>query len=200
MGQFTSDIGFLEPDLDVYELSATQKHKLGARHVKGDKVYKYAKAAESLSSNALPVWSTYSTTPILAAASIPTSVVATRNKITVTVGALDGLAGDGVFAVDALEGGNLVIYVDAASATATSILSFGILGNDAAVSGGTMTITLDGDLPINLTGGVATVDAMCSPYYNVKVSGNTGMRFPYLGIAQRKATTDEPYVWIQTLY
>ena len=77
---------------DIYELSATQKHRLGTRVVRGDCVYRYAKAIVAIDKTCHLVWNTYH--QCISYAQIATASVIGDNKIYVTVGATDGIADD----------------------------------------------------------------------------------------------------------
>ncbi|KXH72798.1 MAG: hypothetical protein AM326_10960 [Candidatus Thorarchaeota archaeon SMTZ-45] len=175
---------------DIYELSSTQKHRLGTRCVRGDRAFRYAKAIASFTRTSTLAYSYYHQD--IAYAAIATASVVGDNKIYVTVGAADGIANDGVFAAHSLEGGSLVIF----DASANENMYFGILDNNAAVSGGTMTITLDGELPLATVATTYHVEAIGSPY-RVGVGNPGGLRY-WAGLPMRMATTTNPYFWLQT--
>lgn len=183
------DIGATIINQDLYEISATQKHRLGTRLVRGDKVYKYAKAIATFTSTKILARSYYH--QHICYAAIQAASPIGSNLIYVTVGAGDGIANDGTFAAHALEGGSIVIF----DATTSEWLNFGIVDNNAAVSGGTMTITLDGDLPIATAVG-DYVEAMANPYMVTDV--NTQDRYCFMGLPMRLMTTTYPYGWLQT--
>jgi len=175
---------------DIYEISATQKHRLGTRFMRGDCVYRYAKTQTAITDNSALVWNTYHQD--ISYAAIATASPIGSNQIYVTVGAADGIANGGVFAAHSLEGGSLVIFINGTA----SILCFGILDNNAAVSGGTMTITLDGELPVATIATTSIVEAMGSPY--LVSSGNSGGFRGFQGAPMRLTTTDYPYLWLKT--
>jgi len=175
---------------DIYELSATQKHRLGTRVMRGDRVFRYAKAIASFTKTSTLCYSQYHQDINYAA--IATASPADSNKIYVTVGAADGIANDGVFAAHSLEGGSLVIF----DATANENMYFDIVDNDAAVSAGTITITLDGALPLATVATTYHVEAIGSPY-RVNNGNCGGLRY-WAGLPMRMATTTNPYHWLQT--
>ena len=175
---------------DIYDLSATQMHRLGTRVQRGDRSFRYAKAISAVTAYAKGSWSTYHQDIMYAA--VPTATPIGSNKIHVTVGASDGIANDGVFAAHSLEGGSLVIF----DATANENMYFDIVDNDAAVSAGTITITLDGALPLATVATTYHVEAIGSPY-RVNNGNCGGLRY-WAGLPMRMATTTNPYHWLQT--
>ncbi len=185
-----ADLGVTVANQDIYELSATQKHRLGTRLVRGDCVYKYAKATGAITRNDHLVYTTYH--QCLNYVSIVTASPIGSNKLYVTVGAADGIADDGAFAEHALEGGHLVIFINGTQ----SVLRYQIRDNNAAISAGTMTITIDGELPIATIASTSVVEAIGSPYL-IKESNAGGVR-GFMGAPVRKMTVALPYGWIQT--
>jgi len=175
---------------DIYEISATQKHRLGTKVVRGDCVYRYAKSIVTITDLSHLVWNAYAQD--INYASIAVASPAGSNKIYVTVGASDGIAQDGVIAAHFMQGGSLVIF----DGGTTECYHFMILDNNAATSGGTITITLDGELPITTVVTTDKVEAMCSPY--IVSSGNSGGFHGFQGAPMRLATTSYPYLWIKT--
>jgi len=187
-----SDVGATVLNQDIYEISATQKQRLGTRVVRGDKVYRYAKAGATMTSNATAAWAIYNQT--ISYASIQAAAAIGDSTVKITVAATDGVANDGVFAVDALAGGSILIALTSGYA---EIFHFTIAGNLAKISGsGTLTVYLDGELPVAITTS-SFAEAMVSPYSDVR-TGNHGGFAMCLGVSQRLLTTTYPYGWIQT--
>jgi hypothetical protein len=124
-------------------------------------------------------------------AAINTASPIYSNQIYVTVGAGDGIANDGVVAAHCLEGGYVVIM----DASTDEWMNFCIRDNNAAVSGGKLTITLDGELPYATTTS-DYVEIMQTPY--LTTCTNTQDRYAFLGLPMRLATTTYPYHWLQT--
>lgn len=184
-----SDLGATVLNQDIYEISATQKHRLGTRVVRGDKTYHYAKTLTSITNSQLAVWSYYHQEIMYAAIAAASPVGA--NYLYVTVGAADGIANDGVIAAHALEGGSVVLF----DASTDEWLNYTIRDNNAAVSGGTITLTIEGTLPYATTTS-DHVEVMASPW--LVSSGNNGGLRPFWGPPMRLATTTYPYFWIQT--
>jgi len=181
-------LGAVIANQDIYEVSATKKHRLGTRLVRGDKVYKYAQAVTAVTTYGMGSWSTYHQDIMYAA--VPTATPIGSNKIHVTVGASDGIANDGVIAVHALEGGSVVMMVAGAAGP-----TFSILDNTAAISGTDMTITIDGELPVACSTS-EKLEVMGSPY---RVSyGNSGDLRPFMGVPTRLVPLATPYHWLQS--
>jgi hypothetical protein len=184
------DIGATVLNQDIYEISATQKHRLGTRVVRGDRVFRYAKAITTMTVTSQLAYSYYR--QLISYAAIATASPIGSNKIYVTVGAGDGIAADGVIAEHSLEGGYVVIFDGGTAA----VYNFAIKDNNAAVSGGTITITLDGELPIATTATTDIVELMGNPY--MVATGTQGYMRPFMGLPTRLLTTTYPYGWLQT--
>jgi len=189
-----ADIGPLVVAQPLHELSATAKHKLGTRLVRGDKVYRYAKSGETMTSNATLARCAHYQTIMYAA--VQANASSESNQLKVTVAATDGLTHTGLFAIDDLVGGSIAIFTDAA---VNYILHHDIVASSAvATGGGTITLTLAEPLGIAVTAALGKVEIMCSPYLGMTTAGNDGGAFPFMGVPMRVATTAEPYFWLQT--
>jgi len=186
-----SNVGATVLNQDIYEISATQKHRLGTRVVRGDRVFRYAKAGMAFTSNAYPCWAPQNQT--ISASSVQAAAPAGQNFVLVTVGSNEGLANNGVFAKDDLAGGSILIALTNAYG---ELFNFVIQGNDALASAGTLKIYLDGELPVALTTS-SYVEAHASLYADTRV-GNGGGFVMFLGLPMRLATVAAPYYWIQT--
>lgn len=171
---------------DIYEISATQKHRLGTRCVRGDRVFKYAKAGATLDTGVLA--HTYNNQHI-AYTTIAASVAIGANQLVIDVGAGDFASG--VIAAHSLEGGYLVIF----DASAKPI-NFCILDNTATAGAGEMTITLDGEIPVAQTVDTDHAEVLASPYLDIRTGEHAYKSF--VGVAMRVATTTLPYFWLQT--
>lgn len=186
-----SDIGPVVGGQDIYELSATQKHKLGTRLVRGGKVYVYAKAAATLNTDVLALCNREQD---VAYRSIAADVAAGNDTITITTTTGDGQASDGAIAKNELEGGSCIIFPGSENS-----INMGILSNSAVTaSSHTMTVVLDGDLPIDITTS-HSVECVSSPYLDI-VATDTYDNYYHtpVGLPMRAATTTDPYVWLQT--
>jgi len=175
---------------DIYELSDVQKHRLGTRVQRGDCVYRYAKAIQTYTRNNMLAHSYYHQHIMYATIAVASPIGS--NLVYVTVGAGDGALNDGAFAAHDLEGGTICVQ----SADDTGRYTFSIRDNNAAVSGGTMTVTIDGELPVATVATTWHVDAIASPY--LVSCTNTQDRYCFMGLPMRIATTTLPYHWLQT--
>ena len=185
-----ADLGATVVNQDIYEISATQKHRLGTRLVRGDRVFRYVKAGATLNPDLL-AWSynaqqiTYAAAPVAAAVGVST--------FSITVGSSDGPGADGELAAHYLEGGHVVVF---SSTVDTFVMQ--ILDNTAVASGGgTTVLTLDGDVPIVIATATSTMEANASPYVDVRTDNSGGLR-PFWGVPMRALTTSYPYGWLQT--
>jgi hypothetical protein len=184
------DIGATVLNQDIYEISATMKHRLGTRCVRGDKVYKYAKASTLLTTTHLLAHSAYHQHIMYAA--IQAAVAAGNSRIAVTVAATDGAANNGAFAVGDLAEGTIAIF----DADTAEWLNFTVRDNTVRAAGtGTLYIDLEGELPIALTTS-DHVEVMCTPY--IVNTTNTQDAYCFMGLPMRLATVAEPYFWLQT--
>lgn len=186
-----SDIGPVVVGQDIYDVSTTKKHSVGTRLVRGDKVYRYAKAGAAITNNAAACWSIYNQT--ISYASVQAAAPAGQSYVYVTTANTDGVDNDGAFLKDALEGGTILL---ALTSGYTEMFHFGILGNDVlAAGGGTLKIYIDGELPVALTTS-SFAEAHVSPYSDVRC-GNSGGFAYMLGVAQRLVASGS-YFWVQT--
>lgn len=182
--------GGSEQDIDD-DPSATQNYAIGTRRVTPDgEEFHYACAGMTLNPD-LAVWSNQSqcvSYGIIAATSAKGAT-----SLTLTVGATDGPAGDGVLALNYLVGGRVVVFPHSDNSFVRTIT-----GNTAvAASGGTTVVTLSKAIPVAATITVDHAEAMASPYADVR-TGNAGGIRPFLGQATVVATVAAPYHWIHT--
>lgn len=194
-----SDVGATILNQDIYELSKTQKHRLGTRVVRGDAVYRYAHCKTAYLSNERAV-RPYKLHMVRNAA-IPTAPAVGASQVIVTVHTDDGALNTGVIAAHELTGGRVIFLVAYTDANVSSWLNMGIRDNTAVGSaGGAMTITLDGELPLVPT---YCEEIIANPYRNLIWSGigggqGTANNALFVGVPVRLATADLPYHWVQT--
>jgi len=185
-----ADAPVVVPGQGLYEVSATALMRLGTRLVRGDCVYKYVKAGGTLDPD-FGCWG-YNWQCITFAAA-PVAKSAGTNVISMTVGASDGPAADGVLAAHYLEGGRVVVFSDT-----VSTFSMQIVDNTAVASGGgTTVLTLEDDIPVAIATATSYIEAMPSLYVDVR-TGNSGGTRPFLGVPLVALSTTYPYGWIQT--
>lgn len=171
---------------DIYEISDVQKHRLGTAVKRGDRIFKYAKAGASLDPGVLAHTYNYQH---IAYTTIAVSAAIGANQLVIDVGAGDH--NSGVIPAHSLEGGSLVIF----DASAYPI-NFSILDNTATTGADEMTITLDGELPIAQIVDTDHAEVIASPYLDIRTGEHAYKSF--VGVAMRRATTSDPYFWLQT--
>jgi hypothetical protein len=116
--------------------------------------------------------------------------------VTITVGATDGIASDGVVAVDSMRGGTIVI----GNGTSQHPQCRGIIGNSAvAAGGGSMDVYLDAPLVVAVTVATTNIEAYFSPFVNVKSMNSVNSAYATcIGAAALDGVTVGQYTWIQT--
>lgn len=176
---------------DIYEISATQKHRLGTRCQRGQRVFVYAKAASTLHTSALAALDREQD---IAYRAVAATVPAGSTQITLTTTTGDGQDSDGQIDAHELEGGYIVIFVGDGTE-----INMGILDNtEVTASSHTITITLDGELPTEVTNAMYA-ECVSSPYLEVTSEVATAGGFKtYVGLPMAVATTTYPYCWLQT--
>jgi hypothetical protein len=138
--------------------------------------------------------------PVINAYGVAGSVTAGAANVpivTITVGATDGLASDGVVAADAMRGGYIVV----ANGTNQHPQFRGIIGNSAvAAGGGSMDVYMDAQLTAAVTVGSTRIEAYFSPYANVQtMNGNTYAGYvTCIGASALDNVTVGQYFWVQT--
>ncbi len=172
----------------LYAAESTQRHALGRRALTWDgKVYKYTLANGTLNTN--QGCEQLRPQEVSFAAIVSGALGAT--DLICTVGATDGVAGDGVIAENGMSGGNFVIFDGSAS---QSSIRRSILGNSAVDGANPMTIYFDAPLQVLLTTG-DSIEAHSSPYLNITAAGSSNRTI--LGIPVSPATSGQ-YSFIQT--
>lgn len=183
-----ADKGITVSPQDLYEVSETQRLRLGTKMWRGDCCYKYAQCigiAITRTSFAVYPLATQHFEGAIAA----TTVVG-ATSITVTVGA-HGVLGDGEFAKNELEGGRILMT----DGSWNENVQMGIKGNTKASSADTMTIYLDGENPLVRT--AAHVAAIMGNPYRVTGEAGSGGARPFMGVPMRICELLS-YFWIQT--
>lgn len=190
------------PEQGLYEVSDVQNYLIGTRRVgKDGRVFRYAHAGFLLDSSA-GCWS--SDYQALAQwAKFPRNYKAGVMEISVTTVAdvagkgVDGVAFDGKFAKDVLQGGYIVLFQTGIQAT-TQLIA----GNTALDAPGELFIQLAHPLRSPITAGAGSAEAIFSPYRDVVGlggldAGNIGHYVPIVGIPLCNAKVGE-YSWILT--
>ena len=107
----------------------------------------------------------------------------------------DGVAFDGVFAKDVLQGGYIVLFP-----TGIQAQTHLIAGSDALTAPGTLIIQLEDATGVAITSGAGSAEAIFSPYRDVGfIAGSpaNATRHPIIGVPKRSAPATN-YGWILT--
>lgn len=185
-GASPRDFALSAHEFGVYGLDTVQRFMLGTRYLTWDgKVYKYALANGVLNPN--QGCEQIRPQEVSFAAIVSGALGAT--DLICTVGASDGVAGDGVIVKDGLAGGNFVIFDNTAKAIRRSIV-----GN--TVVDGANPMTIDFDVPMDVLLSTSDViEAHCSPYLDVT---NTVTDWHSIIGLPTRVTVDGQYTWLQT--
>lgn len=179
----------------LYQVSTVKDalHNIGDRVVTPDgRVFRYAKAGGTVQPEVGAAVSLKTIDVAVAPAQVAGAGAAGSTTLTLTVNAGAGVAGDGVFALDELRGGYVVI----GNGNAQHPQMRCITGNVAKIAGaGTITVSLDASLTAAVSVGVTTIETMLNPY-GFMVAGSGGYQ-TFLGIPARTATVGQ-YFWLQT--
>jgi len=182
---------------DIDEMSAIQRYPIGWRYPRTNpldlRVFHYAKAGALLQSG----YGAFSVLPQLVGFSA-IAIAAERGdrQLTITVGATDGLLGDGVIAEDYLAGGYVVIFTPAPMQAIQRMIKANTAQAIPGGAGGPMTLTLD--KPLSQDIGILNFHAECmaNPYANVQTG--TFQYSAVVGVPTVPATLAEPFHWEQT--
>jgi len=186
-----SDVGLTVSPQGLHERSATQKLRLGTRLVRGDRVFKYAKAGGTLVVHRAVAPYDYG---VLGWTAVPTATPAGSTTVYATIGVSGGVDGTGVVAHE-LQGAWVTIFRLNAG-TANTDYTFQILDNDAVgAGGGTITLTIDSELPYACTTDAYT--EINGNIYNDVRMVTAGQRM-FVGQPMIDANTTYPYLWLQT--
>ncbi len=178
---------------DVHTPDTVQKYDIATKYEFNGKVFHYARAVGTVTTNYAA--KVYNHQDVGYRVAVATSAVGATD-ISVTTTANDNLAG--VAAKDELKGGVCVIFEKTLGVGYEQ--TFGILGNDALASYGTLKIYLDSPLTQAFTVAVAYAEANASPWAKVATTGGTVLAdniSSNVGIPACRATTGQ-WLWIQT--
>ena len=175
------------PDLSVADTA--QQYPLGIKYVDGDRAFRYAKFMGTMN----PDLGAKDTQPqAVAYAAVAAASAQYATTLSVTVGATDGIAGDGVIAVNALAGGYCVVF-DASSKAFTRQVASNIV---VASGGGTMTFVITDPAPVALIATTDHLECMASPYSYLTASTSNAYG-AFMGMPQLVYTSGQ-YGWVQT--
>jgi hypothetical protein len=180
------DFALSAHEFGVYGLDTIQRFMFGTRYITWDgKVYKYSLANGVLNPN--QGCEQLRPQEVSFAAIVSGSLGAT--DLICTVGASDGVAGDGVILKDGLAGGNFVIFDNSAKSIRRTIV-----GNSVVDGANPMTIFFDVPMDVLLTTS-DVIEAHSSPYLDVTPGGSSNRTI--IGLPTR-VTADGDYTWLQT--
>lgn len=170
--------------------STTQRHELGSRMATRDgRVFYYAKAGATLN---MDLGCSPEQEQEHAYNTVAAAAVLGATSIVVDVAAGDGIADDGVIAVDSLVNGYVVVFPHSSNAFTRLITGNTVV----AGGGGEMTLTLLNGIPAALDAGdVDHAESMASVYADVRTSTSTTKSI--VGIPTFAATVGQ-YLWLQT--
>lgn len=176
----------------LYAVASTKNCKIGTRRVGWDgSVHRYA-YAEALVDSSIGCWST-DYQALAQWAEFPTSHAVGVSEIHVTAeNVTDGVAFDGVFAADVLQGGYIVLFPTGIQAQ-THLIS----GNDALAAPGTLVIQLEHPTGVAITAAAGSAEAIFCPHRAVahaEGSPANCARHPIVGIPKASAAATE-YFW-----
>jgi len=170
---------------DYDEASDDQHYAIGSRMVVDDRVYHYGSAGATLN----PGYGAKNVLPQHVAFAAIGGCTEGEYTVVVTVGATDGVLGDGVIDEDELVGGYIVIFT-----AGNNAINRRIVGNTVVDGPNPMTVTVDRPWPLDVAD-TEHAECMASPYLLVQ-TGN----FPVasvMGMPQQIATVNQ-FIWLQT--
>jgi len=174
------------PDLSV--ANTVQQYPLGTRYVDGDRAYRYAKFMGTVN----PDLACKDTQPqTVAYATIAAAAAQYATTIVLDVAATDGIAGNGVIAVDSLAGGYCVVFDASSKAFTRQIKS-----NTVTAGAAEMTITVTDPIPVALIADTDHIECMANPYSYLTASTSNSYG-AFMGLPQLVYTSGQ-FGWIQT--
>lgn len=182
---------------DLYLPDDIQKYNIGTGLIKGNKAYFYAYCKTTIGPN---MFAKVYNTQDIANSAIAVAASKGATQIAVTASSSSGLAHGGVFALNYLKGGQVVVFPAAGAAyTFTST----IVGSSVLAATGTIYLDLEEPIPCDITTG-ATAEATASPWKNIVPMGSTyspstlsGGLFSACGVAKCLLTSGQ-WGWLQT--
>jgi hypothetical protein len=175
--------------------SLTQNYPLGTKMVTADgRVFRYCKARTALHTEFGACYAAKTITNAVAPTQASGAGTVGSSTVTMTVAATDGIAGDGVVALNELAGGYVVI----GNGTSQHPQNRMIVGNTAVANGGGVcTLTLDEALDHVVTVGITNIETLMNPF--ILSDGNvTNNAFAtFLGMPACEMTINY-YGWVQT--
>lgn len=177
------------------EQSATQNYPLGAlrSYVDGRK-FRYVKARTALHSEFGACYAAKTITNAVAPTQAANAGDAADVKVTMTVAATDGLAGDGVVALNELVGGFVVIGNGSNQHPQNRMIT---ANTAVAAGGGVCTLTLDEALDTAVTESTTNIETIMNPWILSDGNATNSAYVTFRGMPAREMTINY-YGWIQT--
>lgn len=175
---------------EISEVSTTQNYPIGARrvdHADGTEHY-YALAGGTLNPD---LGCKTQNTQAVAYTTVAVAALAQATQVTIDVGGSDGIAADGVIAVNALVNGYVVFFPHDENSFTRRITA-----NTVTAGAGEMTLTLADPIPVALTVDTDHGECMASPYADVRALTNTTTTV--VGQPECAAVANE-YVWLKKI-
>lgn len=171
----------------IFGLSATKNYPIGTRRTTPDgRTFYYACAGATLNTDLL-AQSQYHVQEV-AYAAVQADQDAGATTLAITVGGSDG-DGSGNIAADLLKNGSIIIFPHSENS-----INMRITGNTEVSGGGTMTLTLEEGLPIDITTSMHA-ECMANPYRDVRAGTAGDGNKSFVGLPMRVATTVLPFHW-----
>jgi len=177
------------------EASATQNYPLGTRRVYADgRVFRYIKARTALHTEFGACYAAKTVANAVAPAQATDAGSIGDVLVTMTVGATDGLAGDGVIAVNELVGGYVVIGNGASQHPQNRVITANTV---VAAGGGACTLTLDEALDQDVTPSTTNIETLMNPWILSDGYATNSAYVTFRGMPACEMSINE-YGWVQT--
>jgi len=162
---------------DIDQVSAIQRYPIGLSYPVANPLdlrrFHYARAGAALVSG----WGAFSVVPqICGFDAIALAAEQGDRQLTITVGATDGILGDGVIAEDYLAGGYVVIFTPAPMQAIQRMIVANTAQAIPAGVGGPMTLTLDKPLSQDIDILNFHAECMANPYMGVETGAHPAVR------------------------
>jgi len=182
---------------DIDQVSAIQRYPIGLSYPVANPLdlrrFHYARAGAALVSG----WGAFSVVPqICGFDAIALAAEQGDRQLTITVGATDGLLGDGVIAEDYLAGGYVVIFTPAPMQAIQRMIVANTAQAIPAGVGGPMTLTLDKPLSQDIDILNFHAECMANPYMGVQTG--THQQASVVGVPTMPVPLATPFCWLQT--
>ena len=178
----------------THAASATKNYALGTKRVYDDgRIFRYVKARTALHTEFGACYAAKTIANAVAPAQSSVIGIVGAYTVNVTVGATDGIAGDGVVALNELAGGYIVI----GNGTSQHPQNRLIVGNTATTGAGTTTVTVDEPLDTIVTQGATNIETLMNPWILSDGNVTSSAYVTFRGMPAVEMTIGQ-YGWVQT--